>query len=209
MATRPAWSIVNNSVICNNFEFEWNGGFAIIQKQKNIKNLHQSIFNCKNEIALEISTKSIESLGKNLSAFSLKMGTIPLENVFQSAKKYENDGPFLDLLNVSPKEAKRDERHCNSGNLKAFIKDNEEWPLEPKTLFYDYIYVTAVIQNYGYELDLSKYQWFTDIEFNPQKSINCQARAVAIYKLLQKEKLFNCLKNRQDWIGFHQKYVKG
>ena len=63
-----------------------------------------------------------------------------------------------------------------------------EWPLEPKTAFYDYIYVKAVIDNFGYEVNLDEYRWFTDIVFNPNKSINCQARAIALYKLLQSEK---------------------
>ena len=91
--------------------------------------------------------------------------------------KYENGGPYLDLLNVSPKQAKRDERHCNSGKLVGFVRNDEIWTLEPKTAFYDYIYISALIKNFGYDLNISEYQWFTDIEFNPQKSINCQARA--------------------------------
>ena len=43
MSLRPAWTIKNGIVIGKEFEFQWNGGFAITQKQKNIKNLHQSI----------------------------------------------------------------------------------------------------------------------------------------------------------------------
>lgn len=41
MAKRPAWTIENDHVICE--EFEWNGGFALVQKQKNIDALHTSI----------------------------------------------------------------------------------------------------------------------------------------------------------------------
>ena len=138
----------------------------------------------------------------------MKTGGVFIENIFQSSKKYENGGPYLDLLDVLPKDAKRDERHHSSGKLVAFVKDGVEWALEPKTSFYDYIYMLTVIENFGCELDLSEYHWFTDIEFNPSKSINCQARAVAIYKLIQEKAAFDVLNNKDDWVEFHSKYVK-
>lgn len=115
----------------------------------------------------------------------------------------------MDLLDVTPKEAKQDERHHISGDLISFVKDGVEWSLEPKTAFYDYIYIKALVENFGQELILSKYDWFTDIEFNQKKSINCQARSVAIYKLLQKKNLFNVMKDRNKWLQFHIEYVKG
>ncbi len=209
MAKRPAWSISNDSVICKEFEFEWNAGFAITQKQKNIMNLHESIKKETNKTALEISSKGTVSLGKDIGAFSLKYDDRPLENVFQSSKKFENGGPYEDLLFVTPKEAKKDERIRNSGELKSFCLDGETWPLEPKTLFYDYIYVKALIQNYEMTLDLTEYDWFTDIEFNPKKSINCQARSVSVYKLLQMKNIFEVMETKDKWIAFHRKYVKG
>lgn len=209
MAKRPAWSIQNGLVVCEDFEFAWSGGFAITQKQKNVKALHQSIYKSKNEKALEVSSKSEIITGKEIGAFSLHLGGIPLENIFQASKKYENGGPYTDLLNVSPKEAKRDERHHNSGSLVSFVRNGEIWSLEPKTAFYDYIYISALIENFGYDLDLSEYQWFTDIEFNPRKSINCQARSAAIYKVLQKSDLFDSLNSMESWICFHKKYVNG
>ena len=203
MALRPAWTIKHGIVVGKEFEFQWNGGFAITQKQKNIKNLHQSIEKSTGDAALEVSTKSMDPIGVQLSAFELKVGNSYLENIFQSSKKYENGGPYLDLLNVSPKDAKKDERHKNSGRLISFIQDGIEWPLEPKTAFYDYIYVLAVIEKFGKNLDLSEYSWFTDIEFNPSKSINCQARAITIYRLIQEKSAFDVLKDKDEWIGYH------
>jgi len=156
MAVRPAWSIKNGIVICREYEFEWNGGFVISQKQKNIRGLHQSIENNTGDKALEISSKSTRELGVMLSAFSLKLDGLFLENIFQSSKKYEKGGPYVDLLNVEPKDAKRDERHRNSGRLISFLKDGVEWPIEPKTVFYDNIYVSAVIENFGYIILISQ-----------------------------------------------------
>lgn len=208
MASRPAWSVAEDGILCKNFDFCWNGGFALVQKQKNVRALHESILHAEGGKALEVSTKGPEVLGQRLGAFSLKLGGIPLENVFQAAKVYEEGGPYTDLLLCSPKEAKQDERHRTSGKLKAFVRNGERWPLEPKTLFYDYLYVTAVIENYGTELDLSGYEWFTDIEFNPQRSINCQARAAAIYKLLQQKGQFAVLKDVKAWEAFHRMCVR-
>ena len=208
MAIRPAWSIIDGKVKSKEFEFAWSGGFAISQKQKNIKALHQAIREVTEENALEISSKSTNLIGTQLSAFSMKLNGLYLENIFQSSKRYENGGPYMDLLNVEPEEAKRDERHRTSGRLLSFVKEGEEWPLEPKTAFYDYIYVSAVIENFGHDLDLSGYTWFTDIEFNPQKSINCQARAITIYKLIQEKNLWNVTSGKKEWINFHNIFIK-
>ena len=209
MAKRPAWTIENGNVICKEFDIAWNGGFAVSQKRKNINALHQSIADATGQTALEISSKGEVELGNQLSAFNMQTNGVFIENVFQASKRYENGGPYLDLLNVAPKDAKRDERHKTSGRLLAFVRNGEDWPLEPRTAFYDYIYVLAVIENFGCELDINEYNWFTDIEFNPGKSINCQARAVAIYKLIQEKAAFNVLNDRSAWINFHTLHVKG
>ena len=209
MAKRPAWTIENGKIIRKDFEFAWNGGFAISQKRKNINALHQAIEDATGQTALEISSKGEVELGNQLSAFNMKTTGVFIENVFQASKRYENGGPYLDLLDVAPKDAKRDERHKISGKLVAFVRNGEDWPLEPKTVFYDYIYVLAVIENFGCELDINEYNWFTDIEFNPGKSINCQARAVAIYRLIQEKAAFNVLNDRSAWINFHSLHVKG
>jgi len=183
MAVRPAWTVLENGrIIRENFEFQYNSGFSPTQKKKNVKALHQSI----RQRALEVSTKSDDSLGLMLSAFNLKLNGHVFENVFQSAKKYEKGGPYIDLLNVTPKEAKKDERHHCSGKLVSFIYDGEEFELAPKTFFYDFMYIQAVQQTIS-KNDIQKilsYEYFTDIEFNPQKSINCQAKSVAIIKAM-------------------------
>ena len=85
-----------------------------------------------------------------------------------------------------------------------------DFPLEPKTVFYDYIYINAV--KYTFSLDeikqITNYTHFTDIEFNPKKSINTQAKSVAIIHLmldLYKEiPSFNI----SDFIDFHTEKVK-
>ena len=53
-------------------EFKWNSGFSVVQKQKNITNLHNEYSKIyKDDKILEISTKSKDELGVRLSAFNL------------------------------------------------------------------------------------------------------------------------------------------
>ncbi len=209
MANRPAWSVDGDFVIKQSFEFEWNGGFAVSQKRKNINNLHNEIKNKTNGKALEISTKSEVGLGEKLSAFNLKLEGYVLENVFQSSKVYANGGPYLDLLEVEPKEAKRDERHTTSGALKCFEYKEHIWELEPKTMFYDYIYLVSIFNTFEKSelIELLEYDWFTDIEFNPSKSINCQARTVALLKYILKTSNQDVLKSVEKWVEFHKRVV--
>lgn len=187
MAVRPAWRVLKTQeflkIVKNNFEFKFNPGFSVVQKRKNIIALHQVI----GDKALEISTKSMVDLGRKLSAFNLTLNGIPLECVFQASKVYQYGGPYKDILNVvSPKDAKRDERHKSSGKLIYFEYEGKRFPLEPKTFFYDFVYIKAVKECIPLEelKDIVQYSYFTDIEFNPTKSINCQAKSVAIIKAM-------------------------
>ena len=182
MAIRPGWTFNNNCVFRHNFEFTFNSGFAPSQKKKNIQALHKAI----GKRVLEVSTKSDSDLGLKLSAFNLKLNGIPLECIFQSSKVYENGGPYLDMLGMEPRAAKRDERHKNSGRLVGFKYNYEIFKLEPKTFFYDYIYTLAVKESIDLNeiIQILEYDYFTDIEFVPSKSVNCQAKTVALIKAM-------------------------
>lgn len=208
MAVRPAWIIRDNKVEVEWFDFKWYSGFALSQVQRSVESLHNAIksqYPCVS--VLEVSTKGSNPLGNCLSAFNLTLEGIPLECHFQSSKVFENGGPYLDLLKVNPKDAKGDIRLKTSGKLVNFTKDGVVWPLLPKTAFYDYIYIKAVREKYGDNLDLKDYDYFTDIVFNPDKSINCQARALAIYKLMQQLDCFACMDDIILWQAFHKVYV--
>ena len=213
-------------------QYEFFGGFALSQKRKCITSLHASIQKAHPEAKiLEISSKSPDELGVELSAFNLKLlppqpspiappvaGTIaacamtpvvvpifPLECVFQSAKKFLSGGPFADILNKSPRDAKRDERLRASGDLQSFEFEGKSWPLEPKSLFYDWIYIRALSQNPNLADELIKYDIFTDIEFNHTKSINCQARSAAIYvKLYKSGQLKDVLAGKIDFASLYK-----
>jgi len=169
----------------------WHSGFAAVQKEKNVKALHEAAEGAGLHNILEVSTKSDRQRGQHLSAFYLKvksqhLGDIPLECAFQGSKVFEHGGPFTDLYRAEPREAKRDQRLRESGALKAFRFEGFEWPLEPKTAFYDWLYISCVAPYRDWAVKLYVYGGFSDIEFNPTRSINCQARSVALFLSLMK-----------------------
>ena len=70
---------------------------------------------------------------------------------------------------MSPREAKKDPRLKSSGMLKCFFFDGKEIPISPKTIFYDWIYINALLENPSLANEVIGYDAFTDIEFNPEK----------------------------------------
>jgi hypothetical protein len=171
----------------------WNPGFAPVQKKKNIAALHAAAARSGYFPLLEVSTKSEEKVGQRLSAFNLKvhsdqLGTMPLEMAFQGSKVFERGGPYTDLYGVTDaRDAKRDLRLKESGPLRSFKFESFLFPLEPKTVFYDWLYITALYAHREWlRCHIFHYTGFTDIEFNPERSINCQARSCALMVTLMK-----------------------
>src|ERR1017187_562358 len=171
----------------------WHPGYAPSQKKKNIVALHESAARAGYAPLLEVSTKSEEKVGQRLSAFSLKVhtesrGKLPLESVFQGSKVFERGGPFTDLYEADVRDAKRDPRLKESGRLTGFTFESISFPLEPKTVFYDWLYITALYEHREWlKKHIFHYAGFTDIEFNPERSINCQARSCALLVTLMKK----------------------
>lgn len=190
MANRPVYVPIMRPPFYRvaNVAFEFNPGFSVSQKRKNIEAIHNAFLrHSPDSTPLEISSKSLQTLGENLSAFLLKKRipslniTIPVENAYQGAKKFAYGGPYTDLYYVSPKDAKRDGRLNTSGPMCAFTFEGVDYPLEPKNGFYDWLYIQALHENPEYAEQMLSYNAFTDVEFNPNKSINCQARAAAMF----------------------------
>ena len=168
-------------------DFIWHSGFAKSQKQKSIRDLHEmALRECKIKNPLEISSKSETELGAKLSSFNLKFETkrgrsLTVEAAFQGSKVFQHGGPYTDIFEKSPIDAKRDERLKNSGALLEFQFFGVHWELEPKTAFYDWLYINALLKNPDLARQVVSHDGFTDIEFNPERSINCQARSAALY----------------------------
>jgi len=178
-------------------DFKYYNGFSVSQKSKCITSLHENAAEKGYKNILEVSTKSSEKIGHRLSAFNLMIetdnyGIISIESAFQGSKVFENGGPYHDIYTKDSLSAKRDERLKASGDLQCFEFEGETWELEPKSAFYDWIYIKALLPHIDYiKKNLLKYDAFSDIEFNPKKSINCQARTCAILVSLIKMDLLD------------------
>jgi hypothetical protein len=179
-------------------DFKWHPGMAPSQRRKSVVELHDAAK--ANNICtypLEISSKSLIELGIQLSAFNLTVEIdgdkrkCTVETAFQSSKVFRNGGPYIDLLYGTSRSAKKDPRLKESGDLIAFEFFGTRWPLEPRTAFYDWLYLNALRKNTWAVEQLDNYDAFTDIEFNPERSINCQAYSVALFKSLDGRNMLN------------------
>lgn len=100
--------------------------------------------------------------------------------------EYKNSS-FYDDDRVCDYCKKRLNRH-----LIGFTSSKTSWAIEPKSMFYDAIYIAALLENNHLSNRLVDYNAFTDIEFN-QKIVysqikgpfNCQARSCAIFVTLK------------------------
>jgi len=199
MAERPVFipSIKLGALVDElSISFLWHKGMAPSQKKKNVLELHSSAAKRGLYPLLEVSTKSEAKLGQRLSAFNLKVEltdgrSISLESAFQGSKVFSNGGPFVDLFGVEGREAKRDERLLTSGSLELFRFEGKDFPLLPKTLFYDWLYIRVLHPHREFLQRLHDFKGFTDIEFNPARSINCQARSCATFVSLDRLNLLD------------------
>jgi hypothetical protein len=199
MATRPVFlSTTSGSALVRivHVDFVWFPGMSRSRKQMSIVSLHEAAkASAPGSRLLEVSSASENALGEKLSAFNLTFHTrsqtreITVESAFQSAKVFENGGPYPDLTAARPLDAKRDPRLQNSGRLVAFRFSGQDWPLTPLTAFYDWIYVNALHRRSELAEAVLDYDAFSDISFNPEKSVNCQAGSVALYVSLKRRDL--------------------
>ena len=203
----------DNLVKTDMVRFERHVGFASRQKKKSINDMHQVIrkkygFNH----VLELSSKSGNKLSFLISPLSLKLtnenGGEPysVENAFQSSMVFEDGGPYTDLLTAPPRQAKKDERLITSGELIGYNYFGMEWSVEPLTTFYDWLYVNALKQNPQLHEEVMQYQAFTDMEFNPKKSIHSSAYALAMFVALHKRELLDNIEDPTVFFNLYHEF---
>ena len=214
MAKRPCYRPLDKFVgykTVESPEFKWNPGFAFSQKQKNVVALHDAIHRIDSSAKiLEISSKSLQPLGVSLSAFNLKFpyggAECSVESVFQASKVFDGGvGPFPELYSHDSREVRHHVQDASAGHrLLAFEFDGIRWDLEPKTAFFYQLYIKAILANPELAAALLEFDAFTDIEFNPNRQINCQAAAAAFYvSLCRQGKLEEAMSNREAFLKLH------
>ena len=214
MANRPVFfpEFEGNSFVkTRSIEFVWFPGMARSQKQKSIRSLHDA---ASAELGitkiLEISSKSETQLGVQLSAFNLTFvtpdgATSSIESLFQGSKVFQHGGPYTDLYGTPPRDARKDSRLKASGELIHFQYGQRIWELEPRTAFYDWLFISGLVLYPALASQVLDYEGFTDIEFNPKKSINCQAASAALYcSLVTRGLLEQSLSTPEQFLETHQ-----
>ncbi len=185
-AIRPVFTPLDAPPFYKKFmvEFNWFPGLSHSQTSRCINSLHAAADSLSLAPTLEVSTRSNDNLGRALSAFnlSLSMGGIeaPIECFFQGSKVFEHGGPYSDLYHATAHDAKTDPRIKQSGSITGFEMVGRRYPIYPRTSFYDHLYIRVLFENPNLLDAASKYASFTDIAFNPKKSLNCQAQSLAI-----------------------------
>ena len=193
MANRPVFEVMEQAPFFRrvNIDFTFYNGFSFQQKLRCIRSLHGSYREATgNDMILEVSSKSEDPLGIALSAFNLSIvdeqeNRMSVESLFQGSKVFrlgqEVLGPYTDIYTMPSPEAHKDERLRGPGRIKCFRYFDQEFPINPPTYFFDWLYVNTLHQNPELAEEVVKYKAFTDIEFNPARQINCQAEAASIY----------------------------
>lgn len=196
-----------NNFTQKEYEFKWYSGFAKTQLQKSVNELQKHFLNdFPNKKILEVTSASENILAKELSAMNLQVmtshGNYTVEQLFQAGKVFRNTGSQEKLLKLSSRKAKQENKVTNAHDeLVEFKIFNTKFPLEPKTYFYNWIYMKALHQHPDLVKEVVKYDAFTDIFFNSQKSINCQAQACSIYvSLLRRGILEETLASKEKFL---------
>ena len=210
MANRPVYIALEEFPYFQrvDVDFKFYQGHSDKQRRLSINSLHAafSILYPEKSV-LEISTKSENPLGVKLSAFNLPV-KIPnsdnfalLESAYQGSKVFENGGPFADLFDKPARYAKVNGRLRTSGALVAFQFGEEKFSLEPKNFFYNWLYITALAAQNELAAKILNYEAFTDIVFNPKKSISTQANAAAIFVGLSRAGLIeSAVENKENFL---------
>ena len=192
MAIRPIYistNIPDAPFMKTDVSFEWTYGMSYKQKCKRRDAMHQAILNMKLyslDKVLEISTKSNKELGVNLSALNL---TIPLKNgKVKTVEEIYQESKVLD----------------NDNHIKEFRFHNTLFEKDPYSMYYDYVYMLGLYMHSEYHEKLNKYDIFTDIEFNPKKQLNTQARAAAIWNTLYRNNMTKIIENQEEFKRYYK-----
>ena len=144
---------------------------------------------------LEVSLYSPqEPLGRELCPQYLKKfvpslnGAVPMESLFHASKVFQSGGPYTDLYMGDPFNMKNDPRLKSSGILTGYRFENEDYPNHPRTAFFDFMYMLALVEPQNYELtkQLLQYDAFCDITYAETRDFVCPARSITIFVSLMR-----------------------
>lgn len=197
-ANRYGFISTNNGVEGKIYNFEWFMGLALSQLRKSIRSLHDEIRKSGIQKVLEVSRKSEDPIGNKLSAFNLMVEVngikSSVESLYHGSKVFNENIKFEECNDMKPGDSRKYIHELikkDSLILTGFEFNGLLFTLSTKSMCYDYIYILGLVQNKEVGDQLIKYDCFTDIVFNQNKSVACQARTCAMYKYLRENNLID------------------
>lgn len=208
MAERPVFVPLQHAPFFRpvKITFEWHGGFAKVQSQKNIRAIHEG-FNriCPGVPVLEISSKGWQEGSEELSAFHMTKSvpnlekSVPIECIYQAGKVFQNSGAHPDWLKMTPKETKELANKLSAvEQIVGYEFEGKRFPLTPVSLFYNFIWINGLMEHSELAKIVLQYGAFTDIIFS-SNSVNCQAAAAAAFVSLDRLGLLEYVKTAESF----------
>lgn len=190
-------------VVSCEVEFTWVPGTSLARRRLSRQSLHEAAIAAGFPTPiLDISSYSDCDLGISLSALNLQtQWGVSLESIYQSGKVFEKGGPFPDIRDLNSVKAKTDPRLLESGTLLRYEFDGETWPLTPRSCFYTWLYLNALVQQPEKAKQVTDYRGFTDAAYSPRNKWgdpNCQAEAAALYVALHHRRMVKRLLASRD-----------
>ncbi len=154
---------------------------------------------------LEISSRSSQQLGRDLSAMNLRAAGDPrgrtVEAVYQAAKCYGDGGPDDAHCESGYAAKRRDRERRRAGPLAGFEHEGVRWRTDTGSAFYDRLWARSALAGRGEAVvaRLQEYDAFSD-QFHRPGAVACQAKAAAIAAGMGLARLRAALEEPAAWL---------
>ena len=154
---------------------------------------------------LEISSRSSDRLGRDLSAMNLPADGDPhgrpVEAVYQAAKCYGDGGPDTHVSRSGYEAKHHDRERRRQGPLAGFRHEGRQWPPETGSAFYDWLWTRSALRCCGHGVveRLQRYDGFTD-QFHRPGALACQAKTAAIVAGMGLSRARAAIQTPEAWL---------
>ena len=155
--------------------------------------------------SLEVSSRSRDPLGRELSAMNLPAAGDPrgrpVEAVYQAAKCYGGGGPDASGCDSGYAAKGRDRERRRDGPLAAFEHEGRRWPAESGSAFYDWLWTRSAIARWGIGIvdRLREYGAFSD-QFHHAGALACQAKTAAMVAGMGQARVQAAIESPEAWL---------
>ncbi len=182
--------------------------FTAGQKQRNARLIEREIL-LKHPGAevLEISENAVSSVGHSLSLEKLIWHASDgrkcfAKSVFLGSHRFQNGGPYRDLVWRTAFEAGNDERLRLSGELTGFEfgQEKEFWPAAERSEFASFIYIRALASTPDLVRHLTRFSAFSDTEYRKHPDYSPAELTAVFLTLARNGKIAEAVTDRAHFL---------